>query len=147
VRDVADRAEHDQHQQPVQHEHPGRHGDRHEALGREDQLRLDDRDVADERDHRRRHGLRDLQVLALRRIAHPVPVQAEQREDEDAAADRERDRAPEQILVARWDAAVEPKAVGEEIRQRDQPRIQRDLRECVTVDGKGRGADPAAHRA
>ena len=53
----------------------------------------------------------------------------------------------EQVLVARRDAAVETKAVGEEVGQRDQPRVQRDLRQGVTVDGKGRGADPAAHRA
>ena len=146
VRGVAHGAHEDEQEQAEEHEHAGRHGQRHVALGREDLLRLERGDVGHERDHARRDGLADQQVLALRRVPHPVPVEAEQREDEDAAADRERDRAREQVLVAGRDPAVEPQAVGEEIGQRDQARVQRDLRERVAVDGKGRGADPAAHR-
>ena len=150
VDDEARAAEEDEHQQPVEDEHAGRHVDRHEAARRrEQQLRLHHHDVGDEREHAGQRRLRDPQVLALRRVAHPVPVDAEQREDRDAADDREAERAHEQVVVELGHAAgpVEAQAVGEEVGQRDQPGVQRDLRSGVAMDGKGRGAEPAAHQA
>ena len=149
VHDEARAAEEDEHQQAVEDEHARRDVDRHEAARRrEQQLRLHHHDVGDEREHAGQRGLRDPQVLALRRVAHPVPVDAEQREDRDAADDREPERAHEQVVVELGHAAgsVEAEAVGEEIGQRDQPGVQRDLRSGVAMDGKGRGAEPAAHQ-
>ena len=149
VHDEARAAEEDEHQQAVEDEHARRDVDRHEAARRrEQQLRLHHHDVGDEREHAGQRGLRDPQVLALRRVAHPVPVDAEQREDRDAADDREPERAHEQVVVEVGHAAgsVEAEAVGEEVGQRDQPGVQRDLRSGVAMDGKGRGAEPAAHQ-
>ena len=85
-------------EQPEQHEHAGRHRHRDEARRRRDQLRA----ARPRRSRRARTpttatACSDLQVLALRRVAHPVPVEPEQREDDDGAADRERDRASEQV--------------------------------------------------
>jgi hypothetical protein len=138
-------ADEDQRQQPEQDEHAGRHVDRKEAVSREDQPRLDDGHIGHQRQHRHQYGLRDPQVLGLRRVAHPVPVEAEQREDRDAAHDGEADRALQQVLVDLGDAGVEPQPVGEVVGQRDQYRVQRDLRHRMAVDGEGRGAHPAAH--
>ena len=150
VHDEARAAEEDEHEQAVEDEDAGRDVHRHEAARRrEQQLRLHDHDVGHEREHARQRRLRDPQVLALRRVAHPVPVDPEQREDRDAADDREPERADEQVVVEVGHAAgpVEAKAIGEEIGQRDQPGVQRDLRSGVAMDGKGRGAEPAAHLA
>ena len=149
VDDEAHAAEEQQHQQPVEREHAGRGVDRHEAARRrQQQLRLHDRDVGDEREHGGQAGLRDPQVLGLGRVAHPVPVEPEQREDRDVADHHEAERALEQVLVELGHATgpVEAKSIGEEIGQRDQPGVQRDLRERVAMDGEGRGTEPAAHQ-
>ena len=138
-------ADEHEHQQPVEDEHAGRHVDRDEPVLGEDQPRLDDRDVRHQAERRHQHRLRDLQVLGLGRVAHPVPIEPEQPEDHDAAEDGEADRPLQQVLVDGRDALVEPKSVGKVIGQRDQHRVQRDLRHRVTVDGEGRGPHPAAH--
>ena len=147
VHRVAHGAQEDEREQAVEHEHAGRDRDRHEAarVADEDLLRLDHGDVGDEREHRRDDGLDDAQVLALRGVAHPVPVEPEAREDRHAADDDERQRVLEQLLVVARDAAVEAQAVGEVVGQRDQPGVHQDLGQRVPVDGEGRKAGPAAH--
>ena len=51
----------------------------------------------------------------------------------------------EQVGVVVRDPAVEPEAIGQVVSQRDQPRVQRHLRQGVAMDRKGRAAEPAAH--
>src|SRR4029453_18010206 len=62
--------------------------------------------------------------------------------------DHEAERAHEQVVVEIGDAAgpVETQAINQVVGQRAQPSVQRDLRERVAMDGKGRGAEPAAHQ-
>ena len=60
-----------------------------------DQLRLHDRDVADQRRHREHDALGDLDVLALRRVPHPVPVHPDPGEADQRPDDGERERPPE----------------------------------------------------
>ena len=146
VGEEARAADEDEHQQAVDHEHAGRDGHGDEAAVLEAQPRLDDRDVGQERQRRDEAGLRDLEVVALRRVAHPVPVQAEHREDEDAADDDEADRPREEIGVQLGDLAVEPELVGEVVGEGDQPRVERHLGQAVAVERRGgRRAEPPAH--
>ena len=96
-------ADEHEHQQPVEHEHAGRDVDRDEAAvdAVELQPRLHDGHVGEQRRaSRRRTACAIREVVALRRVAHPVPVEAEQREDEHAAHDGEPDRPLEQVGVA-----------------------------------------------
>ena len=68
------------------------------------------------------------------------------REDEDAADDDEADRPREEIGVQLGDLAVEPELVGEVVGERDQPRVERHLRQAVAVERRGgRRAEPPAH--
>ena len=148
VDEEARAADEDEHQQPVEHDHARRDVDRGEARAVELQPRLHDRDVGHERERRDDAGLRDLQVVALRRVAHPVPVQAEQREHEDAADDHESDRAVEQVGVQRRDVAVEAQQVREVIGERYQSGVHDHLRKAVAMEQEGgRRADPPAHPA
>ncbi len=66
-------ADEHEHHQPVEHQHAERHRDRPEAAV-ELQPRFHERDVDHERERRDQARLRDLQVVALRRVPHPVPV-------------------------------------------------------------------------
>jgi hypothetical protein len=145
VHEEARAGEEERHQQAPQHEHPGGDAERDEARRRQDQPRLDHRHVADQREHAEQRALGDLQVLGLRRVPHPVAVRADERERDQRPENRERERPQEQIVIGGRDATIEPEPVGKVIGQRDQPRIQRDLRKGVAMDRKGRGADPAAH--
>ena len=99
----------------------------------------------------RRHDdrLQDADVVALRDVAPPLRVQAERGEDDRRADDDGRKRRREEIAKARRNprGAVEAQPVGEPVRERDQCPVDRDLGKRMAVQGKGRGADPSAHRA
>jgi hypothetical protein len=92
------------------------------------------------------HRLGDLQVVALARVAHPVPVEPEQREHEHVADDHEPDRALEQVRVEGRDVTVEAKLEREVVGERHQSGVHRHLREAVTVEREGgRQTGPPAH--
>ncbi len=146
VDEEARAADEDEHQQPVEHQHAGRHGRRREASGAQRQSRLHDRHVGKQRQRRDHARLRDLQVVALARVAHPVPVEAEQREHENAADDHERDRALEQVRVQPGDVAVEAQQVREVVGERYQPGVQGHLGQAVAMEREsGRRVNQPAH--
>ena len=95
---------------------------------------------------RRRRACSDALVVALVDVAPPLLVQAERaRRSPGCRTTAEtivRSSRSGSGRACRGRSAAEREPVGE----RDQAAVHRELRERMAMDGKGRGADPSAHR-
>ncbi len=107
--------------------------------------RVQDRDQPDDRERRDDDGLQDRLVVALRRVAPPLRVQAEDRVDREARRDDPREAVPEQAVVARREVGVEAKVEGQDVRGGHEHGVDHELRERVPVHGQARGERPPLH--
>jgi hypothetical protein len=144
--DEAGAADEEQRQQEEQREHPGRHADRHLAGARGARRhRLGQRHEPAEGQRGDDHRLPHRDEVALAGVAPPPLVEPEAGEDHQAHHDDPADRRREQLLVAVRDAGVEAQPVGEEVGDRDEDPVDRELGERVAVQREGGRAQAPAH--